>query len=219
MKRYFTLTELIVVICCLAVIAALVMGMSDQNPKTIACQASLAKISEGIQAYSFDFNEYLPQSINYSYDAKTMGQLPQQLLVNLKYVPVETMRDGCPDYPAGKPKSYKVCGYAYNAYLGRYNKDGELKDATKMWYKNFPAARISQIKDPGKKFIMSDTVNYLWLAYISDANYNDWRHDNGSNFLYFDGQVKRHTKDEFKFDPAKWDKFDQSEIVNRLWPQ
>lgn len=219
MKKHFTMTELIVVFCCLTVMAVLIMGMNVRDAKTIACQASLARIHEGVQAYSFDFNEYLPQSINYSYDKKKPGHLPQQWLVSLQYVPLETMRDGCPAYPTNKPKYYKICGYAYNAYLGRYNKDGELKDANPMWYRNLPATKISQIKDPGRKFLMADTLNYLWLAYISDSSYNDWRHEDGCNFLYFDGQVKRHNKKEFNFNPAKWDKLDQEEITTRLYPQ
>ncbi len=219
MKKNFTFAELVVVLSCLSMLAVLALGMSDRNPKTIACQSALARISEGVQAYAFDFNEYLPQSVNYSYHGKNPGHLPQQWLVSLQYVPLETMRDGCPDYPVDKPKFYKICGYAYNAYLGRYNKDGELKDANPMWYKNFPATKISRLKDPAKKFLMSDTLNYLWLAYISDSVYNDWRHENGSNFLYFDGQVKRHGKDEFKFTPEAWDKLDRSEIAARLWPQ
>lgn len=219
MKHLFTKNELVLVLCGLSVMTVLTLGMSGRDAKSVACQASMAKIYEGVQAYAFDFNEYLPQSVNYSYDEKKMGHIPQQWLVSLQYVPLETMRDGCPVYPSGKPKYYQVCGYAYSAYLGRYNRQGELKDVTAMWYRNFPAAKMSQIKDPGKKFLMSDTLNYLWLAYISDSIYNDWRHETGSNFLYFDGQVRHHAKNEFNFNPSKWDKLDQGEISARLCPQ
>ena len=129
------------------------------------------------------------------------------------------MRDGCPAYPAKQPKYMKICGYAYNAYLGRYKKDGKPGDGPSCWYKNFPAQKLSRIQDPDIKFIMADTVNYLWLAYIAKDGKNDWRHESKTNFLHFDGSVEGLSEKDFSFTPGKECSFSQEEVAARLYPQ
>lgn len=229
-KKNYTFSECILTagaaIMVLSMAALSAKQMTSAQIQAAACSSSLQTIGQAIASYAADYKDDLPHSVNYSYpwakrypDSRNIGVLAQEWLVNLEYVPLKTMRDGCPAYPAKQPKYMKICGYAYNAYLGRYKKDGKPGDGPSCWYKNFPAQKLSRIQDPDIKFIMADTVNYLWLAYIAKDGKNDWRHESKTNFLHFDGSVEGLSEKDFSFTPGKECSFSQEEVAARLYPQ
>jgi hypothetical protein len=218
-KKHFTLLEFILILTAgglLFICSSTIIANNLKIAKGEKCRASLGQLGAGIMAYTYDFDEVLPPSVIYS-NPKKLGCLPQQFLTKLQYTERKTMRNGCPEYPQKVPKYANICGYAYNAYLGMVMHDGSIGNR-KLWFKSFPVTKISQVKNPNKKIIMSDTYNYMWLGYFSGGKYNDWRHGNGSNFLNFDGTVKYHSRTFFKFDSNRWDKSNKKEIEKYLWP-
>lgn len=229
-KKNYTLPECILtVVIGVMLLSMTILSAKQLSPAQIqatACSSSLRTIGQAISSYAADYKDYLPHSVNYSYpwaksypDSQKLGVLAQEWLVNLEYVPLKTMRDGCPTYPAKTPKYMKICGYAYNAYLGRYRKDGTLGDGSNVWLKNFPAQKLSSIQDPDIKFIMADTVNYLWLHCIAKDKINDWRHESKTNFLHFDGSVEGLSQKDFSFTPGKSYSNSPEETATRLYPQ
>ena len=65
----------------------------------------------------------------------------------------------------------------------------------------YSARRIASVKNPSVKYIFSEANNYLWLFFVNLSQVG-WWHNNGSNFLCFDGHVIYKTAKSFNFSLA-----------------
>jgi prepilin-type N-terminal cleavage/methylation domain-containing protein/prepilin-type processing-associated H-X9-DG protein len=66
-KRAFTLIELLVVIAIIAILAAIlfpVFGRARENARRSSCQSNLKQINLGIQQYTQDYDERLPNAVS-----------------------------------------------------------------------------------------------------------------------------------------------------------
>lgn len=210
----FTLVELLVVISIISLLIAILLpalGQARNTARQISCLNTQRQLALMTFLYSHDHHDYLPPA----YDKQTPtvwngpwpnaapGQIWQMIVVNLNYVPLTTMRDGCPSYPDGATRMYNgLSSFSYNYYLGLYEANGTLP---LVEGKRWPLRRISSILKTSEKILTSDTGigNRPFLNSIRNTEINGWWHNLGSNFSFIDGHGEFRRMDSFEYDMAR----------------
>ena len=200
MKRFFrafTLTELLVVIGILAVLAAILLPVffsARAKARTAACAANLRQIGNGLQNYLQDYDgTYPPFS-----EAVFVGNVSRDNAVTWRdlLMPYTKWFPHCPDRNNTRPPQYaqgpSASGYAYNYYLSqaielapaRTAEAGIPENAVKT-----PALTIS-VFDARDIFGSLGKPDTRANKIPGDTTPGAERHEGGANYLFADGHVK-----------------------------
>lgn len=197
----FTLIELLIVIAIIVLLAGMLLPALSGAKKMahrITCLNSQKQIASGFLFYANDYNGYLPASYNSTLPISVpMLQLMTSSVDSnaLGYFDSKFVKNGCPAYPSDVSKYWGLC-YIYNSYAGAYNSVNQIS-----WFQKSSYTKISSIRNPSMKFMISDAHNYLFLALIHNPYGDDyigwWHPGNSANFICMDGHGETRKSGEF----------------------
>jgi prepilin-type N-terminal cleavage/methylation domain-containing protein/prepilin-type processing-associated H-X9-DG protein len=212
-RRGFTLIELLVVIAIIAILAAIlfpVFARAREKAHAAACMSNIKQLGIALIAYNVDYSGTNPQR------SQSAGRRPAEIL-NPYIKNWELWR--CNSDPSnGKPPG--DCSYSLNATLaglpwpypwapsgswGSYNtglSDAQVEDAAHYitlvefddeggWFEGNGDA-------PHQKWAILEALGYYppehWATsgphYLGYSGKSYFRHNAGSNYLFYDGHVK-----------------------------
>lgn len=204
-KWNFTLTELLVIIAIIAILASLLLPALNQareRGKAASCTNNLKQVGMGFLLYANDFNAHW-----IIMRAAHPNRWPQYLCGICKYLPYDICT--CPT------TGYKLTGIKdyYKGYGIRWysNTNGIVDDEQEQpgivnlgwcqWY-----IKLGLMKNPSSYLIMADAARPTDLLYNgaefyrnqTGENYIALRHTGKSNVMFLDGHVQSQNSNQLR---------------------
>ena len=244
--QLFTLTELLVVVAIIGILASLLLpalGKARDMSKVSACINQLKQISLGATQYSYDWKDYLPglhgttTPWNNWFLSTEVGGVSDYM--------------GCPKLPvsfydAESAPKYAVC--PADNYVWKSNgEDPSVFEKTQPSYGisklafcdfdsswTFSSRQLSRYKNPSSKILFADGTHWKnevpdiasggKSCSVSTSNSNPiyrFRHGTGANVLYADGHVDNENwaflNGITKGSSGSWGGASNKAIANKYW--
>ena len=207
----FTLTEILVVITILVVLAAVLLtvtGRIRESADNAKCTGYMRQIGIAMIAYSTENNARLPAVREEDPSGNSPGEvwfnailphlsetafdshMPEQSLICPVWQRVWRQK-----YPSAARSHWNRTGYGMSyVMVGSPTKGGP------NWAKTGYAVRLTEIADPGRTIMVADAGGWNWGIHGTNYNTNAYfkpesgldgglRHGKGANFLFVDGHV------------------------------
>jgi prepilin-type N-terminal cleavage/methylation domain-containing protein/prepilin-type processing-associated H-X9-DG protein len=204
-RQFFTLIELLVVIAIIAILAAMLLpalNRARETAKSVHCISNLKQVSLAMFSYADDYAGYIPRAYGgganklgyYAWNALVYNYINSAILP-LKSATVDKAKMFCPT--AIRDGRFMFTTYAINAQAG-----GAL---WQWWNGNFVSfCKKDRAKKPSSVFLVGEkepnattggySITRSYLPAILHQGAPDQyrvaiRHNNGGNWMYFDGHV------------------------------
>ncbi|MDD2710151.1 MAG: DUF1559 domain-containing protein [Verrucomicrobiae bacterium] len=224
MSIAFTLIELLVCTAIIGLLAALLspaLKAARDKAKQIACMNNLRQIGLAASMYAQNNDGWLPHSSNSALKFSTANRHWRYLLAPFFNIATPTTTNlehgvfqcpaqkntSCGDTTSGDNGFYG--GYAWNwRYLGWRDSD----TSPPSW------VNISDVNNPAQTIMAGDSSDwyagttwtyrcfmlYDWTVSTEGSSAVSHRHTGGGNYLWVDGHVSWHHRDEMWTNRAKW---------------
>jgi len=184
----FTLIELLVVIAVIALLASLLLPAltkAREMGRRIKCVSNLRNINLAFMLYVQDWDGYFMYHNPPSwYDLYTGSFANDYLKINYRE------KGSVLDCPSGTRGWHNPDKDGYNMDYGyNYTLDGR-NESTLMGYES----RIVTFCDAGRYILTTSAGGYAWNRPEVDRGVQ-WCHNDGANFVFFDGHVEWATED------------------------
>ena len=204
-RMRFTLIELLVVIAIIAILAAILLpalNSARMRGQSAACVNNLKQIGTAVMSYIGEFDDYIPYGqetaqASHGWKGVATAASPAWFCRLAPYVGLSIQTHEKLAAAHQKPGNLFDCpqddGYILNGRCVSYSPSlylGQNAPAENNGVKN---AKIQQIIFPSKKFYTIDVKKHIEPAWLFDPfarSFLSNRHNNGSNYVVFDGHVE-----------------------------
>ncbi|MBU0477421.1 prepilin-type N-terminal cleavage/methylation domain-containing protein [bacterium] len=183
----FTLLELLVVIAVIGLLASMLLpalSKAREMARRAKCISNLRQVHQMLIMYASDWDDYVPMAWSGATWYRCLE--PYGVKVDLKNVPSLLFCQSNKDL--GAFGTYNV-NYAYNAYLGNADCSPNQNQQFRLGRISIPSDKVA-VSDGG--FEAAGAARYR-MANSSQVSYV---HNNGANFLFFDGHVDWYTQED-----------------------
>jgi prepilin-type N-terminal cleavage/methylation domain-containing protein/prepilin-type processing-associated H-X9-DG protein len=199
-SRGFSLTEILVVIVIIAVLAAILVPMFNrmrEKARTAQCSGNLRQLGASINLYAAENGGSLPfiGSDDFGRGAYWFNLIEPEYLIDAKKASPSYFHCPADTRPEWKAKPGGGLNYGMNELLNR----SRQAPAT--------GVRLASVQKPASTVLLTDALNWVYVpssdGYWGGQDMSVRRHSGGFNFLMVDGSVAWSAKrTDFFYDAA-----------------
>ncbi|HWL52139.1 MAG TPA: prepilin-type N-terminal cleavage/methylation domain-containing protein [Chthoniobacteraceae bacterium] len=190
----FTVTELLVAIGLIAVLAVALLGLSAGlrgRSNAATCVNHLKQLALYFNVYASDHDGYYPHVARYSAGGVGQHWYYNTELLSLMQIPVSNVWKGkvpfylCPEDQNGMSTAFggvRVLSYGFNIAVGSGGSNGYTSG-------KYIRTRSSQINQPSKLLLACDASEYYLQVKSKAVPKAVYRHRGGANVAFCDGHV------------------------------
>jgi len=190
-KNSFTLIELLVVIAIIALLSSMLLPAlvkAREMGRRVKCVSNLRNINLAFMLYVQDYDGYFMIHDQLYWYQKIQPKSLANDYLNADYTQSGTILD-CPSGTRGWHRPERTGNEGYMDYGYNYTLNG-LRESTLMGYES----RIVTFCDCERYHVTTSGGSAAW-NHADDYRGVQWCHNDGANFVFFDGHVEWATED------------------------